>query len=104
MFGLFNKNSININDEKISKLKKGQLIDVREINEFKEGHLPNAINIPSNGLILNFASLLKNKEQTYYIYCLSGQRAGRVCNTLTKNGYNVINAGGIMSYEGKIQK
>lgn len=104
MFGLFEKNKISINDESIAKLKKGLLIDVREVSEFKDGHLPNAINIPSSGLALNASIFLKDKNETYYIYCLSGGRAGNVARQLKNQGYKIVNLGGIMSYQGKVVK
>lgn len=104
MFGLFSKNTVNINDDSVTKLKKGLLIDVREISEFKEGHLPNAINVPSSGIILNANKFLKNKNETYYIYCLSGGRASNVKKQLEKQGYKIENLGGIMSYKGKVVK
>lgn len=96
---------MNINNEKIVQLKKGLLIDCREVNEWNEGHLPNAINAPLVGLTNNPDQFLtEGKNETYYIYCLSGGRASRACSVLNQNGYDVVNIGGIMEYTGTIKK
>ena len=43
------------------------------------------------------------KEQKYYIVCQSGGRSSQACNTLSKQGFQVINVlGGMGSYQGKL--
>ena len=46
--------------EEISKIEGVQLVDVRTPNEFKEGHLPNALNIDFLDII-NFNKSVINK-------------------------------------------
>ena len=47
------------------------LIDIRSNSKYKEGHIPNSINIPGHLLLMNPNSYLK-KDKTYYIYCQTG--------------------------------
>lgn len=94
----------NLNSDFVKDIKKGYLIDVREKDEFKQGHLPNAINIPLSDLNLNAKSLLKETNNTYYVYCLSGGRSNMATKSLKKLNYDVINLGGISSYTGKLKK
>jgi rhodanese-related sulfurtransferase len=76
-------------------LSKGALvIDVRSESEFRERHLPNAINIPLNRLGDEIGRYATNKEQPLLLHCLSGGRSGIGASTLKKMGYlNVSNLG-----------
>ena len=102
MFNFFksdNLKSTNVNDldDLIGKIN---LIDIREPYEFKGGSLKSAKNIPMN-ILLNNPSKYLNKDNTYYIMCLSGARSKMACKVLTKEGFDVINvSGGIGSYVG----
>lgn len=95
---------MNINDEKIKNLPKGQLLDVRELDEWKSGHLENAIHAPLMGLVMNVNDFVGDKDTTYYVYCLSGGRAGQAVNALLRSGYKAENIGGVMSYNGNLVK
>jgi phage shock protein E len=76
-------------------LNKGALvIDVRSEAEFRERHLPGAINIPLNRLGDEIARHAPNKEQPLLLHCLSGTRSGMGTSALKKMGYhNVFNLG-----------
>lgn len=50
--------------------KDAILIDVRSKQEYKEGHLENAINIPLYDFENNI-SKIPNKESTIIVYCAS---------------------------------
>ena len=85
------------------KIAAGALvIDVRTTQEFAQGHLPNALNIPHNQ-IKQGIKINKVKPKTeIVVYCKSGFRAGLAKKILAKAGYkNVYNAGG---YEALISK
>ena len=87
------------NDPKI------QLIDVRENDEFYEGHMPKAKNIPLGTISDEIKKYVTNKEVTIYLYCHSGMRSRQACIELTKLGYtNVYNLGGIISWPYEIEK
>jgi len=76
-------------------LKKGaRVIDVRSEGEFKDRHLPGAVNIPLDRLREEIARIAPDKEQPLLLHCLSGTRSGLGKTSLSKMGYrNVFNLG-----------
>ena len=67
------------------------IIDVRTHEEFIEGHLPSAINIPFDEIEL-LTTFAPDKSQSIFIYCRSGRRSGIAEATLYKLGYaNIYN-------------
>ncbi|KML08235.1 rhodanese-like domain-containing protein [Rossellomorea marisflavi] len=78
------------------------IIDVREVDEVKEGKIPGAIHIPLGLLEFRMHELDRSKE--YYMVCRSGGRSGRACQLLDSHGYSVVNmTGGMMAWEGKTE-
>ena len=51
------------------------IIDVRSVEEFNDGHVPGAINIPHDQIQHHLDQLLPLKEQKVAVYCRSGRRA-----------------------------
>ncbi len=102
MFNFFKRDNgkvININDID-SLLGKINLIDIREIYEYRNGSLKTARNIPMGNLLNNPDRYLK-KENEYYLMCQTGSRSSLACRRLNKEGFNVINVtGGIEAYRG----
>ncbi len=45
-----------------------------------------------------------NKNETYYIICLSGSRSAQVCHRLAASEYKVINVKGGTGYFGMVYK
>ena len=81
------------------------ILDVRTIEEYKEGHIPNAICIPNETIGEDTKNLLKDKNQLILIYCRSGNRSKQAAEKLQKLGYtNLIEFGGIIDWEGQIEK
>lgn len=82
------------------------LVDVRTPEEFAGGHIPGAIQLTNETLTKQDAEkLLKNKTQTIYVYCRSGRRSKQSSQKLIDFGYtNVIEIGGIISYNGPVEK
>jgi rhodanese-related sulfurtransferase len=74
------------------------VIDVREPDEFREGHVPGAISVPL-GLVPDSVDLFR-KPVSVYVVCQSGGRSMRACEFLHDAGVtNVINvAGGTMGF------
>jgi phage shock protein E len=69
-------------------LKKGaKIIDVRSEAEFREKHLPGALNIPLNRLWHDIGRQAPDKEQAILLHCLSGGRSGIGKGILKKVGY-----------------
>lgn len=83
--------SINISD--LLKLNNPNIIDIRGVDAYNIGHIPNSRNIPSYNLLSN-PSLYLNKGQKYFIYCSKGYTSIEVCGKLLNMGYNVINING----------
>lgn len=78
------------------------IIDVREVNEFNQGHIVNAINIPMS----EFRNRLDEipKDIPVYLHCRSSQRSYNVIMALQAMGYkNLYNVDGsflgISNYE-----
>ena len=72
----------------------GIIIDVRSEAEFKEGHLPKALNIPLDRLGEEIARRAPDKNRPILLHCLSGGRSGIGRSILKRHGYlNVSNLG-----------
>ena len=81
------------------------LLDVRRDDEFEEGHIPGAINIPNESIGTEEIAELPDKNQTIYVYCRSGNRSKQASARLAELGYtNIIEFGGINDYSGEIEK
>ncbi|MDO4434257.1 MAG: rhodanese-like domain-containing protein [Alysiella sp.] len=74
---------------------KGLWIDVRSPEEFAQGHLTNAINVPLDQITQRISQISPNKHAPINLYCRSGRRAEVALQELKKLGYqNVTNHGG----------
>ncbi|WP_110930349.1 rhodanese-like domain-containing protein [Paenibacillus bouchesdurhonensis] len=80
------------------------LIDVREIGEYKRGHIPGAKNIPLSQLQGRLSEIPQDKD--LLLYCQSGMRSKNAARILSKNGYGKLAhlTGGISAWRGKITK
>ncbi|GIU27785.1 rhodanese-like domain-containing protein [Shewanella sp. MBTL60-007] len=78
------------------KIEAGALVvDVRTPEEFAQGHLPNAINIPYEQINTAFSNKQIAKDRSVVVYCRSGNRSGIANQMLVREGYtNVYNGGG----------
>ena len=76
-------------------------VDVREANEFKEGHIIDAHSSPLSGLQKNLTQLAKYKTSPVVVYCATGSRSSRACSSLKKNQFeSVYNlSGGIVAWQ-----
>lgn len=75
-------------DEFKAGMKKGQLIDVREKNEFDAGHILGARNIPFTVLTNSLNAF--RKDQPIYLYDTRKTLSIRAANKLRKAGYKDI--------------
>lgn len=72
------------------------LIDVRDIEEFATGHLPNATNIPFNDGTLAAQLPTLDPNVAYGVYCRSGNRSGQAVALMNEAGFtNVVDLGGL---------
>ena len=78
------------------------LLDVRTMEEFAEGHIPGAINIPNETIGTVQLPELPDKDQLILVYCRSGNRSKQASDKLVKLGYtNVVEFGGIRDWPGE---
>lgn len=61
------------------------VLDVRTPQEYAEGHVPGAVNVPHDQLASRLAEVPKDKDVV--LYCRSGRRAGMAADVLAANGY-----------------
>jgi len=80
-------------DVSIQSLQKKQasqqnllLLDVRSAEEFNEGHVPGAVNIPHTRLDRIYQLLNRSKDKQRVIYCRSGKKAALVLNAMNDRG------------------
>lgn len=92
--------------EEMMKNEKDYIIlDVRTAEEYKEGHIPNAINVANETIGEDEISELPNKDQLIMVYCRSGRRSKQAASKLVKLGYsNIVEIGGIIDWKGDIEK
>src|SRR5690606_2637870 len=78
-----------------------QLIDVRTVDEFKEGHLPGAVNICVSDDNFEKQLIHLDKNKPVYLYCRSGKRSARAAEILTQKGFKEIYdvKGGIQKWQ-----
>jgi phage shock protein E len=61
------------------------VLDVRSPEEFREGHVPGAVNVPYDQIAARIAEVPKDKDVV--LYCRSGRRAGIAADVLAASGY-----------------
>ena len=80
------------------------ILDVRRADEFAEGHIPGAINIPNESIGTAEISELPDKDQLILVYCRSGNRSKQASKKLVALGYtNIVEFGGIIDWPGDIE-
>lgn len=85
--------------------EKPIVVDVRSLEEYNEGHIPNAISIPLETIGNEAETKLKNKDDLILVYCRSGRRSREAALRLIEKGYtNVIDFGGIQDWNGEVVK
>jgi rhodanese-related sulfurtransferase len=79
-------------NEAINLIKKGTLvIDIRDKEQFKKGHIKGAINIPFEKLQNNLSLIEKYKDKELLICSKTGTNGIKISRILSKNGFKPIN-------------
>lgn len=73
--------------EMIKTGSRVKVVDVRSPQEFLEGKLDYAINIPLYDLNKKAELILSNKNDTIILYCQAGVRSKKAYNILKEKGY-----------------
>jgi phage shock protein E len=66
------------------------ILDVRSLEEYAEGHIPGAINIPYDQIAASLDALESFREREIVVYCRTGRRAGVAEEALGKAGFERI--------------
>jgi len=78
--------------------KNHMIIDLREEDEFRKGHISGAYNLPYDRL----DKVVLRKDMVYIMYCERGSASMAAAKELSKKGYYVKSVvGGILAYRGK---
>ncbi|HEY3235713.1 MAG TPA: molybdopterin-synthase adenylyltransferase MoeB [Polyangiaceae bacterium] len=72
--------------------KSFSLVDVREKDEFRVGHIPGAIHIPRGFLEMQVEQKLPDKSAEVILYCAGGTRSALAAKTLVDFGYTNVSS------------
>jgi rhodanese-related sulfurtransferase len=77
--------------------KDVSIVDVRERDEYVDGHVPGAKHIPLATIPVRNIEI--DKGTTHYMICEAGGRSAQACAFLEQQGFDVVNiAGGTGSW------
>lgn len=82
------------------------ILDVRTLEEYKEGHISDAQLLPNEDIKEETVfDMFPDKEEVILIYCRSGNRSKQAAEKLVGYGYtNVYEFGGIITWPYEIEK
>jgi molybdopterin/thiamine biosynthesis adenylyltransferase len=66
------------------------LVDVREIDEWEEGHVPGALHLPRGFLEMRIEGLVADRETEMVLYCAGGNRSLLAAEALGRMGYGKV--------------
>ena len=66
------------------------VIDVRDANEYSQGHIVDAVNVPHTSLGTRISELEKFKSRPVVVACKMGQHAGAAGTILRKAGFENV--------------
>ena len=103
-FDFFRGPNINEGVNQFKDTPGAMLIDVRESNEYKQGHIPGSKNIPLSEFN-RIKSVIRDKNTPVFVYCLSGGRSSQATSEMVRMGYSAVtNIGGISGYSGNLAR
>jgi molybdopterin/thiamine biosynthesis adenylyltransferase/rhodanese-related sulfurtransferase len=68
------------------------LVDVREQDEWDEGHIPGAVHIPRGNLESRIERTAPNRAERIVIYCAAGNRSAFAAKSLEELGYENVSS------------
>jgi sulfur-carrier protein adenylyltransferase/sulfurtransferase len=76
-------------------------VDVRERDEWEEGHIPGAVHIPRGSLEGRIEKAVPDRSQAIVVYCAGGSRSAFAARTLEELGYENVTslAGGFTDWK-----
>ena len=104
LFDRMKRNSMDAGVEQFRQTQGALLIDMRNREEYAEGHIPGSVNLSLKQL-RGIDEIASGAEQPIFLYCLSGARSSQAAGLLKEMGYeNARSIGGIQSYHGELEK
>ena len=81
--------------------KEAVVLDVREADEFSNGHLLNAKHIPVGKLRERIGELERYRDKPMVVVCRSGQRSATACMLLGREKFTQVYnlAGGVLAWQ-----
>ena len=87
--------TVSVQDLKTALDSGAYVLDVRTPQEFAEGHIASAVNLPLDQVETRASEVPGDK--TVYVICRSGNRSKQASDILKKAGKDVKNVGGGMN-------
>ena len=98
---LFKRTDINEGVAECGRTPNAVLLDVREDDEFRSGHIPGAVSVP----LSRIGGIGIPKATPLFVYCLRGTRSRQAVNALVSMGYtDARSIGGIAAYKGPLER
>jgi molybdopterin/thiamine biosynthesis adenylyltransferase/rhodanese-related sulfurtransferase len=66
------------------------LLDVRELHEWHEGHIPGAVHVPRGSLESQVEQAVPDRQRPVVVYCAGGSRSAFAARTLGEMGYETV--------------
>lgn len=90
------KELTEIEPEQLAKMRSGppeiSLIDVREMEEFRQGSIPGAIHIPRGFLELKIEDRIPDRNTPVVLFCAGGTRSLLAAESLRRLGYGQVSS------------
>ena len=88
-------------EEGLGRPRDFALLDVREKDEWDQGHIDGALFLPRGFLEVKVEKLLQDKDQPVVVYCAGGVRSAFAAKSLRELGYRNVRsmAGGIRDWK-----
>jgi sulfur-carrier protein adenylyltransferase/sulfurtransferase len=87
------KASISEVDAEAARALDGALwVDVREVDEWQEGHIPNAVHVPRGHLESRVEGVAPDRSAPVVIYCAAGNRSAFAAKSLEELGYEHVHS------------
>lgn len=87
----------------VNKVNQDQaiVVDIREANEYKQGHIVDALNIPYNKFADNMSELEQYRDRPIVLVCKMGQHSSAIGKLLAEKGFGQVSRlnGGLMEWQ-----
>ena len=80
-------------DELARRIEAGDaplVLDVRTVQEYSDGHIPGAVNIPLHNLDSRIDEIAEYREEEVVVHCRTGRRAKRADVVLEEAGFTKL--------------